>query len=81
MVPAPVEKVKAVFPDAGRSEKQVTTMVVKGTDSPVTDILQEVRTSGCGTIVLDRRGYLGVMDFLFGSITKKVIENSAGKAV
>ena len=77
MVPAPMEKVKAMLPDAGLSEKQVTTMVVKGIDSPVNDILQEVRTSGCGTIVMDRRGYSGVMDFLFGSITKKVIENSA----
>jgi nucleotide-binding universal stress UspA family protein len=76
-----MEKAKAMLLGAGISEKQVTTKVVKGTDSPANDILQEAQASGIGTIVLGRRGYSGVMDFLFGSITKKVIENSAGKAV
>jgi len=76
-----MEKAKAMLLDAGLNEKQVTTKVVKGTDSPANDILQEAQASGIGTIVLGRRGYSGVMDFLFGSITKKVIENSAGKAV
>lgn len=76
-----MEKAKAMLLDAGLSEKQVTIKVVKGTDSPANDILQEAQASGIGTIVLGRRGYSGVMDFLFGSITKKVIENSAGKAV
>ena len=76
-----LEKAKAMLLDAGFSENQVTTKVVKGTDSPAYDILQEAQASKCGTIVLGQRGYSGAMDFLFGSITKKVIENSAGKAV
>jgi nucleotide-binding universal stress UspA family protein len=76
-----MEKAKAMLLDAGLNEKQVTTKVVKGTDSPANDILQEAQASGIGTIVLGQRGYSGVMDFLFGSITKKVIENSAERAV
>ena len=76
-----LEKAKAMLLDAGLSENKVTTKVVKGTDSPAYDILQEAQASECGTIVLGQRGYSGAMDFLFGSITKKVIENSAGKAV
>ena len=76
-----IEKAKVMLLDAGLSEKQLTTKLVKGTDSPANDILQEAQASGIGTIVLGRRGYSGVMDFLFGSITKKVIENSAEKAV
>ena len=74
-------KAEAMLLDAGLNEKQVTTKVVKGTDSPANDILHEAQASGSGTIVLGRRGYSGVMDFLFGSITKKIIENSAGRAV
>jgi nucleotide-binding universal stress UspA family protein len=76
-----LEKAKAMLLDAGFREKQVTTKVVNGTDSPAYDILKEAQASECGTIVLGQRGYSGAMDFLFGSITKKVIENSAGKAV
>ena len=76
-----LEKAKALLLGAGLSEQQVTTKVVKGTDSPADDILQEARASECGTIVLGQRGYSSAMDFLFGSITKKVIDNSAGKSV
>ena len=47
-----MEKAKAMLLDAGLKEKQVTTKVVKGTDSPANDILQEAQASGIGTIVL-----------------------------
>ena len=76
-----MRKAKEMLLDAGFSEQQVETKVVDGSRSAAHDILKEARGSGCGTIVLGRRGQSGVKEFLMGSITSKILSDWADMAV
>ena len=76
-----MKKAKEILLEAGLSEDQITTKIVDGSRSAASDILQEARTSGCGTIVLGRRGLSGVREFFMGSVTSKVLQDNGGMAV
>jgi len=76
-----MKKAREMLLEAGLSEIQITTKIVDGSRSAASDILQEARTSGCGTIVLGRRGVSGVREFFMGSVTSKVLQGSGGLAV
>jgi nucleotide-binding universal stress UspA family protein len=76
-----MKRAKDKLLEAGLAESQIATRVVDGSRSAASDILKEARDSGCGTIVLGRRGLSGVMEFFMGSVTSKVLQDSAGMAV
>ena len=76
-----MRKAREMLLNAGLSETQIATKVVDGSRSAATDILDEARSDGYGTIVLGRRGLSGVKEFFMGSVTSKVLQNSAGLAV
>jgi len=76
-----MEKARNMLLKAGLAEDQVTSKVVGGSRSPAEDILKEARENGYGTIVLGRRGISGIKEFLFGSVTKKILNQATGLTV
>jgi nucleotide-binding universal stress UspA family protein len=76
-----MKQAKEMLLEAGLSENQISTKIVDGSRSAASDILEEARSKGCGTIVLGRRGLSGVKEFFMGSVTSKVLQDSAGLAV
>ena len=76
-----MEKARDILLKAGLSEAQVSLKVVEGTRSAADDILKEARENGYGTIVLGRRGISGIKEFLFGSVTKKILNQATGLTV
>jgi nucleotide-binding universal stress UspA family protein len=76
-----MKKAREMLLAAGLNETQISTRVVDGSRSAANDILEEARSDGYGTIVLGRRGLSGVKEFFMGSVTSKVLQNSAGLAV
>ena len=65
----------------GFREEQISSKVIDGSRSVAADILKETRSNGFGTIVLGRKGRSGVKEYLMGSTTSKVLQNSNGLAV
>lgn len=76
-----MKKAQQMLFKAGIDESQISTKVVDGSRRPARDILQEAKRSDCGTVVLGRRGVSGVNDYTTGSITRKVLEDSADMAI
>jgi nucleotide-binding universal stress UspA family protein len=76
-----MKKAKEILLKAGLSENQISTRVAEGSRSAASDILEEARLKGYGTIVLGRRGLSGVKEFFMGSVTSKVLQDAAGLAV
>ena len=76
-----MKKAKEMLLEAGLKETQISTKVVDGSRNAASDLLEEARSNGYGTIVLGRRGLSGVKEFFMGSVTSKVLQNSAGLAV
>jgi nucleotide-binding universal stress UspA family protein len=76
-----VKKAREVLLKAGLSESQVGTRVVDGSRSAAGDILKEAKSSGCGTLVLGRRGQSGVKEFSLGSVAGKALEAAANMTV
>ena len=74
-------KAKDMLLDAGLSDSQIASKVVEGSRSPASDILEETRSNGYGTVVMGRRGLSGLKEFFIGSVTKKVLQDCAGMAV
>jgi nucleotide-binding universal stress UspA family protein len=74
-------KAEEMLLEAGLREDQIDSKVVAGSRSAANDILEEARSTGCGTLVLGRRGLSGVKEFFMGSVTVKVLQNSVGMAV
>jgi nucleotide-binding universal stress UspA family protein len=75
-----MKKAKEVLLQAGLNESQINTKVVDGSRSPASDILDEARSNGYGTIVMGRRGITGVKEFFMGSVSSKVLRSSTGMA-
>ena len=79
---APImKKAKEMLVAAGISESQLKTRVVDGSRDAASDILKEARGGDYGTVVLGRRGRSGVKELFMGSVTSKVLQNCAGKAI
>ena len=76
-----MRRAKELLIQAWLSERQMRTKVIDGSRGAANDILKEARSTGCGTIVLGRKGHSGVKEFLMGSITYKVLQDSAGMAI
>ena len=76
-----MEKAREVLVENGLTNEQIATRIVNGSRNPADDILKEARSKGYGTIVLGRRGLSGVKAFVFGSVTKKIMRQSAGLSI
>lgn len=76
-----MEKAREMLIEAGLTHEQIATRVVSGGRSPADDILKEARSKGYGTIVLGRRGLSGLKAFVFGSVTRKILHQSAGLSI
>jgi nucleotide-binding universal stress UspA family protein len=76
-----MEKARDMLVEAGIPEGQITSKVVDGTRSPADDILKEARENDYSTIVLGKRGISGFKEFLFGSVTKKILNQATGLTV
>jgi nucleotide-binding universal stress UspA family protein len=75
-----MSRAKAMLLQAGLNESQITKKVVDGSRSAASDILDEARKNGYGTIVMGRRGLSGVREFFMGSVSSKVLQSSTGMA-
>lgn len=73
-----MEKARKILLDAGIQEGQITSTIAEGTRSPAKDILKEARERAYGTIVLGKKGRSKLKEFMFGSITNKVLNNASG---
>ena len=76
-----MKKAKEMLMGAGLGETQISSKVIEGSRSAASDILEEARSEGYGTIVVGRRGLSAVKEFFMGSVTSKILQNSAGLAV
>ena len=76
-----MKKAKEMLLEAGIPEAQIKTKVVDGSRDAASDILKEAKSNDFGTIVLGRRGHSGVKEFFMGSVTSKVLQDCAGRAV
>ena len=76
-----MKKAKKMLVEAGIRESQISKKVVDGSRSAASDILEEARGEGYGTIVMGRRGLSGLKEFFMGSVSAKVLQNSNGMAV
>ena len=75
-----MKKAKQILLQAGLNESQITKKVVDGSRSAASDILEEARNNGYGTIVMGRRGLSGVREFFMGSVSSKVLQSSTRMA-
>ena len=76
-----MKKAKEMLLKAGLDDSQITAKVVDGSRSAASDIVEEARSNGYGTIVMGRRGLSGMKEFFMGSVSAKVLQNSNGMAV
>ncbi|MBW1774348.1 MAG: universal stress protein, partial [Deltaproteobacteria bacterium] len=76
-----MKKAKAMLLEAGIPEEQISKRVVQGSRSPADDIIKEAKEKGYGTIVMGRRGISGFKEFVFGSVTKRILNQAAGFVV
>jgi nucleotide-binding universal stress UspA family protein len=76
-----MKKAKDMLLKAGIREEQISKRVIHGSRSPGDDIIKEAREKGYGTIVMGRRGISGFKEFVFGSVTKKILNQAAGFVV
>jgi nucleotide-binding universal stress UspA family protein len=71
-------KAKALLLDAGLSEDQILLKIVDGSQSPAKDIVKEAQENNYGTVVLGKRGVSKLKEFLFGSVTRKILHTMVG---
>ena len=76
-----MQKAKEMLIKAGLDESQISTRVVDGSRSAAADILDAVRNSGCGTIVMGRRGVSNVKGYTMGSVSRKVMQDFQNAAL
>ena len=76
-----MEKARETLLTAGLASEQIAMKIADGSRSAADDILKEARNNGYGTIVLGRHGESMAKEFLFGSVTNKLLHHSLGFAV
>jgi nucleotide-binding universal stress UspA family protein len=70
-----VERARSMHMDSGFTEEQIAVKLVDGSRSAADDILREALDGRYGTIVLGRRGQSGLKEFIFGSVTGKILQH------
>ena len=76
-----ITKAKDKLRSASIDESRISVKVVDGTRNPAADILKEAKSSGCGSIVLGRKGKSDVKDFSMGDVTRKVLSDALDMAL
>ena len=76
-----MEKAREILLDAGLPKEQTAMKIVDGGRSVAHEILKEARNSGYGTIVLGRHGESMAKEFIFGSVTNKILHHCSGLAI
>ena len=66
---------------AGLNRDRISSKIRSGVASRAETIVEEARNSGCGTIVMGRRGLSRVEEFLMGRVSKKVLQLAKWTAV
>ena len=66
---------------AGLNRDRISTKIHSGAASRAEAIVEEARNSGCGTIVMGRRGLSRVKEFFMGRVSKKVLQLAKWTAV
>ena len=69
-----MEKAKAVLVEAGFPSKNVTVKIRKKKAGIARDILREAQVGKYTSLVIGRRGLSAVREFLFGSVSSKVVQ-------
>ena len=72
---------QSLLAKAGIPEAAVRVQVRKQRSGVAKDILDEIKEGGYGTIVVGRRGISKAQQFLFGSVSNKIIQNAKDCAV
>ena len=65
----------------GLNRDRISTKISSGAASRAEAIVDEARNSGCGTIVMGRRGLSRVKEFFMGRVSKKVLQLAKWTAV
>jgi nucleotide-binding universal stress UspA family protein len=73
LVKEALDKAKGMLMEAGFEEKHITTKVQTKKKGIVRDIVNEAHT-GYDTIVVGRKGHSGVQEFIFGSVSQKILD-------
>jgi nucleotide-binding universal stress UspA family protein len=66
---------------AGLKRDRISTEIRSGAASRAEAIVEEARNSGCGTIVVGRRGMSRVEEFFMGRVSKKILQLAKWNAV
>jgi nucleotide-binding universal stress UspA family protein len=66
---------------AGLNRDRISITIRSGAASRAEAIVEEARNSGCGTIVMGRRGLSRVEEFFMGRVSKKVLQLAKWTAV
>lgn len=80
-VQAFVEKAREGLIRSGFGPQNVNAKILKKEKDIAKEIVQEARDGGIDTVVVGRRGLTGVKEFLFGSVSNKVLHLATGMAV
>lgn len=75
-VKAFMDQAKQALVNAGFASKDITTTIRKKKVGIARDILKEAQQGRYDTLVIGRRGLSGVKQFLFGSVSRKVVEQA-----
>jgi nucleotide-binding universal stress UspA family protein len=76
-----LEEAQALLVEAGVSRERITIQVRKRQEGVARDILKEIDSGGFGTVVVGRRGVSRTEQFLFGSVSSKILQNARGCTV
>ena len=66
---------------AGLNRDRISSKIRSGVASRAEAIVEEARKSGCGTIIVGRRGMSRVREFFMGRVSKKVLQLAKWNAV
>jgi nucleotide-binding universal stress UspA family protein len=76
-----MEKGREALVRAGWRPADIAVKIHKKRRGIARDILKEARDGGYDTLVIGRRGLSGIKEFLFGSVSNKILQMAEGMAV
>jgi 2,4-dienoyl-CoA reductase-like NADH-dependent reductase (Old Yellow Enzyme family)/nucleotide-binding universal stress UspA family protein len=71
-----IDLAQSLLLETGIPKEAISIHVRKENAGVARDILDEIKEGGYNTVILGRRGNSGALQFLFGSVSKKVLQNT-----
>lgn len=71
-----MEITQKLFKEKAIAENAITVLIKNQKNGVAGDILDAISTGGYGTVVVGRRGISRTKQFLFGSVSNKIIQNA-----